>query len=93
MIIFSGVSLYKFAFAAFIINRPLNRKYQEALKTVFLQTSGTATGSGRRKIHAELSEKITSQWTNIYLFSKSFSHFSGSHVLIVFLYLLFHNEL
>jgi hypothetical protein len=55
----------------------LTRQYQEAAKSIFLTQSGTSTGTGRKKTHGELQEKISGLWTNCCLFEKGIKHFTG----------------
>ncbi|XP_071112658.1 E3 UFM1-protein ligase 1-like [Haliotis cracherodii] len=57
--------------------RPLTRQFQEVAKSIFLETSGTATGSDRKKTHGELQEKVSGLWTNAKLFEKGLKHFHG----------------
>lgn len=57
------------------LHRPLTRQYQEAAKSIFLTQSGTSTGTGRKKTHDELQEKISGLWTNCCLFEKGIKHF------------------
>ncbi|XP_074653145.1 E3 UFM1-protein ligase 1-like isoform X2 [Tubulanus polymorphus] len=56
--------------------RPLKRQYQESIKSVYLQTTQTATSSGRKKTHSELQDKINGLWTNIKLFEKGIKYFN-----------------
>ena len=43
-------------------HRPLRRKYQEIVKSVFLQTMGVMSGHARKKTHGELQDKINGLW-------------------------------
>ncbi|XP_046571677.1 LOW QUALITY PROTEIN: E3 UFM1-protein ligase 1-like [Haliotis rubra] len=64
--------------------RPLTRQFQEVAKSIFMETSGTATGSDRKKTHGELQEKVSGLWTNAKLFEKGLKHFGGdTHVQLV----------
>ncbi|XP_064629084.1 E3 UFM1-protein ligase 1-like [Lineus longissimus] len=58
------------------LHRPLHREFQQIVKSVFLQASGTASGSGRKKTHGELQDKISGLWTNAKLFEKALSSFN-----------------
>ncbi|KAK3097920.1 hypothetical protein FSP39_014469 [Pinctada imbricata] len=56
--------------------RPLCREYQEMGKSIFLTNVGVDTGTGRKKTHGELQEKIAGLWTNCKLFEKGLKLFS-----------------
>ncbi|CAH1800044.1 unnamed protein product [Owenia fusiformis] len=58
------------------LHRPLTKEYQEIAKSVFLQTSGSATGTARKKTHGELQDKIGGLWTNAKLFEKGIKLFN-----------------
>ncbi len=60
--------------------RPLKRKYQEIVKSVFLQTMGVNTGQARKKTHGELQEKINGLWVNSKLFERGIKYFSGVYL-------------
>lgn len=62
------------------IHRPLTRRYQEVLKTVFLESMGTATSSARKKTHSELAEKISGLWVKTKMFEKGMKFFPGQLV-------------
>ena len=56
----------------------MRRQYQDIAKSVFLQSIGGATSSGRKKTHGDLSEKINGLWNNARLFEKGLKLFSGT---------------
>lgn len=57
--------------------RPLSKQYQEVAKSVFLQTAGADTGTGRKKTHGELQEKLLGLWQNCLIFDKGLKNFTG----------------
>jgi len=58
--------------------RPLTKQYQEVAKSIFLQSTGTASTSARKKTHGDLQEKLTGLWTNARLFEKGLKLFLGT---------------
>lgn len=61
--------------------RPLTKQYQDVAKSIFLQSTGADTSSGRKKTHSELQEKISGLWTNAKLFEKGLKILSGENCL------------
>lgn len=61
------------------IHRPLTRKYREVAENIFL--SSLASGSTRRKLHAELQEKLTTTFANLHLYNKGIMLFKGISLL------------
>ncbi|XP_062605346.1 E3 UFM1-protein ligase 1-like isoform X2 [Saccostrea cucullata] len=52
------------------IHRPLNREYHQKAVDVLHSTATQSSGSGKKKTHSDLQEKITGLWTNVLLFEK-----------------------
>ncbi|XP_061176553.1 E3 UFM1-protein ligase 1-like [Saccostrea echinata] len=52
------------------IHRPLNREYHQKAVNVLHSTAIQSSGSGKKKTHSDLQEKITGLWTNVLLFEK-----------------------
>lgn len=58
--------------------RPLNRDYQEKGVEVLRSTATQTSGSGKRKTHSDLQERVTGLWTNVQLFEKGAKLFPGT---------------
>ncbi|XP_041660580.1 E3 UFM1-protein ligase 1 [Cheilinus undulatus] len=56
--------------------RPLNKTYQEVLRTVFLSSTSSPSGANKKKSMKELQEEITNLYNNIRLFEKGTKFFS-----------------
>ncbi|XP_013882362.1 E3 UFM1-protein ligase 1 [Austrofundulus limnaeus] len=56
--------------------RPLNKRYQEVLRTVFMSSSSSTAGHSKKKNMKDLQEEITSLYNNIRLFEKGTKFFS-----------------
>lgn len=52
------------------IHRPLSREYQEKAVEVLRSTATQGSGSGKRKTHSDLQERLSGLWTNVLLFEK-----------------------
>nr|XP_034332710.1 E3 UFM1-protein ligase 1 isoform X2 [Crassostrea gigas] len=52
------------------IHRPLSREYQEKAVEVLRSTAVQGSGSGKRKTHSDLQERLSGLWTNVLLFEK-----------------------
>lgn len=59
------------------LRRPLNKAYQEVLRSVFLSSSSSPSGANKKKSMRELQEEITNLYNNIRLFEKGAKFFSG----------------
>ncbi|XP_056014591.1 E3 UFM1-protein ligase 1-like [Ostrea edulis] len=57
------------------IQRPLNRDYQLSALETLRSTVTQSPGSGKRKTHTDLQERITGLWTNVLLFEKGTKSF------------------
>ncbi|XP_067950843.1 E3 UFM1-protein ligase 1-like [Watersipora subatra] len=55
------------------LERPLRDKYQQVAKSLFTESSAASTpgGSSKRKVQADLEEKVNALYSNIRLFEKS----------------------
>lgn len=56
--------------------RPLNKAYQEVLRTVFMSSTSSPSGANKKKSMKELQEEITNLYNNIRLFEKGAKFFS-----------------
>ncbi|KAK2856657.1 hypothetical protein Q5P01_005392 [Channa striata] len=56
--------------------RPLNKAYQEVLRTVFLSSTSSPSGANKKKSMKDLQEEITNLYNNIRLFEKGSKFFS-----------------
>nr|XP_046229603.1 E3 UFM1-protein ligase 1 [Scatophagus argus] len=56
--------------------RPLSKAYQEVLRAVFMSSSSSPSGTGKRKSMKDLQEEITNLYNNIRLFEKGTKFFS-----------------
>ncbi|KAM9355789.1 E3 UFM1-protein ligase 1 [Pholidichthys leucotaenia] len=56
--------------------RPLNKTYQEVLRTVFMSSSSSQSGGSKKKSMKDLQEEITNLYNNIRLFEKGTKFFS-----------------
>lgn len=56
--------------------RPLNKAYQEVLRTVFMSSTSSPSGANKKKSMKDLQEEITSLYNNIRLFEKGTKFFS-----------------
>ncbi|CAJ1077482.1 E3 UFM1-protein ligase 1 [Xyrichtys novacula] len=56
--------------------RPLNKAYQEVLRTVFMSSSSSPSGANKKKSMKDLQEEITNLYNNIRLFEKGTKFFS-----------------
>ncbi|XP_048769185.2 E3 UFM1-protein ligase 1-like isoform X2 [Ostrea edulis] len=57
------------------IQRPLNKDYQQRALETLRSTVTQSSGSGKRKTHTDLQERITGLWTNVLLFEKGTKSF------------------
>lgn len=57
--------------------RPLSREYQEKAVEVLRSTATQGSGSGKRKTHSDLQERLSGLWTNVLLFEKGAKLFPG----------------
>lgn len=58
--------------------RPLNKTYQEVLRTVFMSSTSCTSGANKKKSTKDLQEEITNLYNNIRLFEKGTKLFSGN---------------
>nr|XP_022294660.1 E3 UFM1-protein ligase 1-like isoform X1 [Crassostrea virginica] len=70
------------------IHRPLNRDYQEKGVEVLRSTATQTSGSGKRKTHSDLQERVTGLWTNVQLFEKGAKLFPEETELLLTKHLL-----
>ncbi|XP_074542069.1 E3 UFM1-protein ligase 1 [Halichoeres trimaculatus] len=56
--------------------RPLNKAYQEVLRTVFMSSTSSPSGANKKKSMKDLQEEITSLYNNIRSFEKGAKFFS-----------------
>ncbi|XP_032398317.1 LOW QUALITY PROTEIN: E3 UFM1-protein ligase 1 [Etheostoma spectabile] len=56
--------------------RPLNKAYQEVLRTVFMSSTSSPSGANKKKSMKDLQEEISSLYNNIRLFEKGCKFFS-----------------
>ncbi|XP_037837002.1 E3 UFM1-protein ligase 1 isoform X2 [Kryptolebias marmoratus] len=56
--------------------RPLNKSYQEVLRTVFMSSSSSSSGHSKKKNMKDLQEEITNLYNNIRLFEKGTKFFT-----------------
>lgn len=57
--------------------RPLNKSYQEVLRSVFMSSSSSPSGANKKKSMKELQEEVANLYNNIRLFEKGIKFFSG----------------
>ncbi|XP_010769578.1 E3 UFM1-protein ligase 1-like, partial [Notothenia coriiceps] len=57
--------------------RPLNKAYQEVLRSVFLSSSSAPSRANKKQSMKDLQEEISSLYNNIRLFEKGTKFFSG----------------
>ncbi|CAE1163552.1 UFL1 [Acanthosepion pharaonis] len=55
--------------------KPLTQEYQEIAKSIFFETSGSATGAGRKKNFTEVQDKVCGLWSNMLLIEKGIKYF------------------
>ncbi|XP_075872525.1 E3 UFM1-protein ligase 1 [Nelusetta ayraudi] len=56
--------------------RPLNKSYQEVLRSVFMSSSSSPSGANKKKSMKELQEEVANLYNNIRLFEKGIKFFS-----------------
>ncbi|XP_062825115.1 E3 UFM1-protein ligase 1 isoform X2 [Anolis carolinensis] len=56
--------------------RPLTKRYQEELRSVFMSSTSTSSGASRRKTIKDLQEEVSNLYNNIRLFEKGARHFT-----------------
>lgn len=56
--------------------RPLNKAYQEVLRSVFMSSTSSPSGANKKKSMKDLQEEITNLYNNIRLFEKGTKFFS-----------------
>ncbi|KAH0622158.1 hypothetical protein JD844_024212 [Phrynosoma platyrhinos] len=56
--------------------RPLTKRYQEELRSVFMSSTSTYSGASRRKTIKDLQEEVSNLYNNIRLFEKGAKHFT-----------------
>ncbi|XP_070705497.1 E3 UFM1-protein ligase 1 [Pempheris klunzingeri] len=56
--------------------RPLNKAYQEVLRTVFMSSTSSPSGANKKKSMKDLQEEVTNLYNNIRLFEKGTKFFS-----------------
>lgn len=62
---------------ALLLRRPLNKSYQEVLRSVFMSSSSSPSGANKKKSMKELQEEVANLYNNIRLFEKGIKFFSG----------------
>lgn len=60
-----------------LLCRPLNKSYQEVLRSVFMSSSSSPSGANKKKSMKELQEEVANLYNNIRLFEKGIKFFSG----------------
>ncbi|CAG5950453.1 unnamed protein product [Menidia menidia] len=58
------------------LERPLTKSYQEVLRTVFMSSTGSSSGSNKKKSVKDLQEEISNLYNNVRLFEKGTKLFS-----------------
>ncbi|KAM9703132.1 E3 UFM1-protein ligase 1 [Menidia menidia] len=58
------------------LERPLAKSYQEVLRTVFMSSTGSSSGSNKKKSVKDLQEEISNLYNNVRLFEKGTKLFS-----------------
>ncbi|XP_066468920.1 E3 UFM1-protein ligase 1 [Tiliqua scincoides] len=56
--------------------RPLTKSYQEVLRTVFMSSTSTSSGTSRKRTIKDLQEEVSNLCNNIRLFEKGAKHFT-----------------
>ncbi|XP_020639413.3 E3 UFM1-protein ligase 1 [Pogona vitticeps] len=56
--------------------RPLTKKYQEELRSVFMSSTSSYSGANRKKTMKDLQEEVSNMYNNIRLFEKGAKHFT-----------------
>lgn len=65
-----------------LLCRPLNRSYQEVLRSVFMSSSSSPSGASKKKSMKELQEEVANLYNNIRLFEKGIKFFSGESLTL-----------
>lgn len=60
-----------------LLCRPLNKSYQEVLRSVFMSSSSSPSGANKKKSMKEVQEEVANLYNNIRLFEKGIKFFSG----------------
>lgn len=63
--------------SCWFLSRPLNKSYQEVLRSVFMSSSSSPSGASKKKSMKELQEEVANLYNNIRLFEKGIKFFSG----------------
>ncbi|XP_045150313.1 E3 UFM1-protein ligase 1 isoform X2 [Echinops telfairi] len=58
------------------LTRPLNKSYLEVVRSVFLSSTSSATGTGRKRTLKDLQEEVSNLYNNIRLFEKGMKLFA-----------------
>ncbi|XP_062980935.1 E3 UFM1-protein ligase 1 isoform X1 [Elgaria multicarinata webbii] len=56
--------------------RPLTKRYQEVLRSVFMSSTSTTSGASRKRTIKDLQEEVSNLYNNIRLFEKGAKHFT-----------------
>lgn len=63
--------------------RPLNKAYQEVLRSVFMSSTSSPSGANKKKSMKDLQEEITNLYNNIRLFEKGTKFFSDETQVLI----------
>ena len=59
------------------MHRPLNKTYLEVVRSVFVSSTSSASGTGRKHTIKDLQEEVSNLYNNIRLFEKGMKFFTG----------------
>lgn len=59
------------------MHRPLNKIYLEVVRSVFMSSTTSASGTGRKRTIKDLQEEVSNLYNNIRLFEKGLKFFTG----------------
>lgn len=57
--------------------KPLNKTYLEVVRSVFMSSTSSASGTGRKRTIKDLQEEVSNLYNNIRLFEKGVKFFTG----------------
>lgn len=72
-----------FSWSSSYLHRPLNKTYQEVLRTVFMSSTSSPSRANKKKSTKDLQEEITNLYNNICLFEKGTKLFSGNSYMFL----------
>ncbi|EAW48506.1 KIAA0776, isoform CRA_a [Homo sapiens] len=62
--------------AEYLIKQPLNKTYLEVVRSVFMSSTTSASGTGRKRTIKDLQEEVSNLYNNIRLFEKGMKFFA-----------------